>query len=69
LYLSKLVPRVISIFGIIAVIIMFIEELLSIFENSLSMNMLLPIALIQLILPLWLIYKGLYSPALEKDSK
>ncbi len=69
LYLSKLVPRIISIFGIIAVILMFIEELSSIFGHSISMNMLLPIGLIQLILPLWLIFKGLNSPMLETEIK
>jgi len=69
LYLSKLVPRIISIFGIAAVIIMFIEELFSIFGHGMGMNMLLPMALIQLILPLWLIYKGLNSPMLERENK
>lgn len=69
LYLSKLVPRIISIFGIIAVVLMFIEELFSIFGNSISMNMLLPIGLIQLILPLWLMFKGLNSPILETEIK
>jgi hypothetical protein len=68
LYLSKLVPRIISIFGIFAVILMFIEELLSIFGHGISMDMLLPIALIQLTLPLWLIFKGLNSPLLEKEN-
>lgn len=61
LYLSKLVPRIISVFGIFAVLIMFIEELLSIFKYGLGMDMLIPIALIQLTLPLWLLYKGLKS--------
>ncbi|HKL89771.1 MAG TPA: DUF4386 domain-containing protein, partial [Allomuricauda sp.] len=58
LYVSKLIPKVISIVGIIAVVLMFIEILFSLFGNSISMNMLLPIGLIQLILPLWLIFKG-----------
>lgn len=61
LYLYKLVPRLISIIGIIAVLLMFIEELSSIFGKSISMNMLLPMGLIQFILPFWLIFKGLYS--------
>lgn len=65
-YLYKLVPRIISVFGIFAVILMFIEVLFSIFEYSVSMNMLLPMGLIQLILPIWLIYKGLNSTLLEK---
>ena len=69
LYVSKLIPKILSIFGIIAAILMFIEFLFSIFGNSISMNMLLPIALIQLILPLWLMYKGLNSPVLETELK
>lgn len=67
LYVSKLIPKVISIVGIIAVILMFIEILFSILGNSISMNMLLPIGLIQLILPLWLIFKGLNSSTLETE--
>jgi hypothetical protein len=69
LYVSKLIPKVISIVGIIAVILMFIEILFSILGNSISMNMLLPIGLIQLILPLWLIFKGLNSSTLETEMK
>ncbi|RBW55841.1 DUF4386 domain-containing protein [Tenacibaculum sp. E3R01] len=64
-FLSKLLPRIISIFGIIAVILMFIEELSSIFGHSISMNMLLPIGIIQLILPFWLIFKGMNSSTLK----
>jgi hypothetical protein len=69
LYVSKLIPKVISIVGIIAVVLMFIEILFSIFGNSISMNMLLPIGLIQLILPFWLIFKGLNSIDLETEMK
>ena len=65
LFASKLIPKVISIVGVIAVILMFIEILFSILGNSISMNLLLPIGLIQLILPLWLIFKGLNSSTLE----
>ena len=69
LFISKLVPKFISIVGILAVILMFIEILCSIFGQSISMNMLLPIGLIQLFLPLWLIFKGLNSPVLETELK
>lgn len=69
LYVSKLIPKVISIFGLIAVVLMFIEILFSILGNSISMNMLIPIGLIQLILPLWLIIKGLNSSVLETELK
>ncbi|EAR02999.1 DUF4386 domain-containing protein [Maribacter sp. HTCC2170] len=68
-YLSKLIPKVISIVGIIAVTLMFTEVLFSIFGNSISMNMLLPIGVIQLVLPLWLIFKGLNSTVLEAKVK
>ncbi|WP_272149278.1 DUF4386 domain-containing protein [Tenacibaculum aiptasiae] len=69
LFISKLVPEIISIVGIIAVLLMFIEMLFSIFGQSISMNMLLPIGLIQLVLPLWLIFKGLKSSSLETQTK
>jgi len=68
-YVSKIVPRVISIFGIFAVILMFIQVLFSIFGQSISMNMMLPMGLIQLVLPLWLIIKGFSSPVLEKENQ
>lgn len=67
LYISKLVPRIISVFGIIAVCLMFIEELFSIFGHGISMNMLLPMALVQLVLPLWLIFKGLRSSKIQTE--
>lgn len=69
LYVSKLIPKIISIIGMIAVILMFIEILFSILGNSISMNMMIPIGLIQLIFPLWLIFKGLNSTTLETEKK
>ncbi|CAM1344367.1 DUF4386 domain-containing protein [Tenacibaculum amylolyticum] len=59
LYFTKLVPRIISTVGMIATTLMFIEMLSSIFGNSISMNLLLPMGLIQLFLPFWLFIKGL----------
>lgn len=50
-----------SVIGICAALLMFIEILASILGNSISMNMLLPIGFIQLVLPFWLIFKGLNS--------
>ena len=57
-YATKLIPKIISVVGMIAVILMFIEILFSILGQGIGMNMLIPIGLIQLILPLWLIVKG-----------
>ncbi|MGK0325538.1 MAG: hypothetical protein ACJA1D_000879 [Polaribacter sp.] len=65
LFVSKLVPRVLSGFGVFAVILMFIQILGTIFGQSMSLNMLLPIGLIQLIFPFWLMIKGLKSSKLE----
>jgi len=68
LYRTKLVPRVISVFGIFAVLLMFVEEVLSIFGQGISMDMLLPMALVQLTLPIYLLIKGLKSPVLITDN-
>ncbi len=59
LFYSKLIPRVISIFGLIAVLLMFIEVVISIYGVSTNMNLMIPMGLIQLFLPFWLIIKGL----------
>lgn len=67
MYVTKLIPKIISIVGLIAVVLMFIEILFSILGHSISMNMLIPIGLIQLILPLWLIVKGFND--LESDPE
>lgn len=58
LYISKLIPKFISIFGMLAVVLMSVEIVCSIFGNGISMNMMIPIALAQLILPIWLLIKG-----------
>jgi hypothetical protein len=58
MYFTRLVPRAISLFGILAVALMFAEMLLTLFGKGLGMNMLLPIALAQLIFPIWLLIKG-----------
>tara|TARA_R110002051_G_scaffold324635_1_gene422818 strand:- start:11424 stop:12113 length:690 start_codon:yes stop_codon:yes gene_type:complete len=66
---TKLLPRIISGFGIVAVLLMFIELLASILGEGISMNMLLPIGLVQLVLPLWLLVKGLNTKWLETDIR
>jgi len=66
-YRTKLIPKILSGFGMLAVILMFIELLTSILGEGISMNMLLPMGLIQLILPLWLLVKGLNTKWLETD--
>ena len=58
LFQSRLVPKGIAVLGIIAVVLMAIEMVFTLFGNSISLNLLLPIAVIQLVLPIWLIIKG-----------
>tara|TARA_R110002073_G_scaffold4213_1_gene27938 strand:+ start:75313 stop:75975 length:663 start_codon:yes stop_codon:yes gene_type:complete len=65
LYRTKLIPKIISGVGIIAVLLMFIELLLSILGHGISMNMMIPIGLIELIFPIWLLFKGL-NASIEK---
>ena len=68
LFKSKLVPRIISVFGIFAVSLTFIEEVITFFGHGFGMNMLLPMALIQLTLPIWLIIKGFNPKSLTNNS-
>lgn len=62
MYLTRLAPRLLSLLGILAAILMFIEMTLTLFGSGLGMNMLLPIALVQLLFPIWLLIKGFSSP-------
>jgi hypothetical protein len=48
---------------------MFIQVMATIFKQSISMDMMIPIALIQLVFPIWLIFKGLYTSKPENVSK
>lgn len=64
LLVGKLVPKAISIFGIIAVLLMFISILFSIFNIKGWSDLMIPIAIIQLFFPFWLIFKG-FKPASE----
>ena len=61
MYFAKLIPRSVSLFGMLAAILMFIEMLLTILGNGISMNLLLPIALVQLVFPIWLLIRGFSS--------
>jgi hypothetical protein len=48
---------------------MFVEVLFSIFGQSISMNLMLPMGLVQLALPVWLIVKGFSSPLLNAENQ
>lgn len=67
LYKSKLIPRVISIWGFIGVTLILI---LIFFKDGMVVNMIfvLPIILNEIFLGIWLIAKGFTQPALILDS-
>jgi hypothetical protein len=69
LFFGKLVPKAISIFGIVAIILMFISVLLSIFNIPGGSNLMLPIGLIQLFFPFWLIFKGFKTTSEHTEMK
>jgi hypothetical protein len=69
LYLSKLIPRFISVWGFIAAALLLTGTLLSMFELIPLLKVQIffapPIALNELILSLWLIVKGFNSSAID----
>lgn len=58
LFRAKLIPRFISLWGVISVILMCIAVLFAIFNQGTLMVLFIPLALNQLILFPWLIFKG-----------
>ncbi|PHS54296.1 MAG: hypothetical protein COB01_01460 [Lutibacter sp.] len=58
-YQSKLIPKFLSLFGLIAVSMMFIEILSSIFGQSIGIILMLPLGIAQLSLVVWLLIKGI----------
>jgi len=69
LYKTILVPRLISILGIIGYAALFTGMLLEIFGFNLGLVLLIPSGLFELILPIWLIVKGFNSPAIPSGSE
>jgi hypothetical protein len=58
LFKFRFIPRLISVFGMIAVVLMFVDVILLMLEIKIPIDLLLPIGLVQLLLPVWLIIKG-----------
>ncbi len=58
LYVSRGIPRALSVFGVLAVITMAVGVIGAMFGNGLGEMMLVPIALVQLATPLWLLVRG-----------
>lgn len=70
LYQMKLVPRWISVWGLIAVVLVFTWNLLEFMDISLDAGIVfgLPIILNEIFLGIWLIARGFNSPSTEIDS-
>ena len=71
LYQSKLVPRWISVWGWISAILIMISALMATFEVNLPETifglLVLPIAVQEMVMALWLIIKGFNTSALEAE--
>ena len=67
LYQSKLIPRVISVLGCIAVMIMFVNVISSLFGSGL-MILYLPVGITQIFMSVWLILKGFNTSHLIPQS-
>jgi len=69
LYKSKLIPRWLSIWGIIASIILVIVNLLELIEYGCKLEILyLPIVLNEVVLALWLIFKGFNASVINSKE-
>ncbi|KRE48916.1 DUF4386 domain-containing protein [Paenibacillus sp. Soil724D2] len=68
LYQSKLIPRLISVFGIIGYVALLTSALLEVFGYSAGMILFLPGALFEIIFPIWLIVKGFNSFTLKPNQ-
>ena len=69
LFQSKLLPRFLSVWGLIAITLVLSATLLQIFDRSVSMILYLPNGLLQILIGIWLIVKGFNSSAIISQSK
>lgn len=73
-YQTRLVPRWLSVWGIVAILLLFAATLLTLFDGepfSISGNLILlalPIALQEMVLAVWLIVKGFNPAVLPSES-
>lgn len=65
LYRGRLVPRIIAVFGVLAVLSQMGGISLELFARDLPMLMLAPLFLVQLVLCLWLLARGFATPAVK----
>jgi len=68
LYNSRLIPRSMSVLGLIGYVSLLISALLEIFGYSTGMILYMPGALFELILPIWLFVKGFNLSTITSES-
>lgn len=68
LFREKLVPRFISVFAIVAALLVITNVTLLIFDVKSSMIVFLPNGIVQIILGMWLLWKG-FSTTLSEEGK
>ncbi len=66
---SKLIPWLISIIGLLGYIILFAKSLSGILGYRISMIFFIPVALFELIFPIWIIIKGFNTLPIITDTK
>ena len=68
LYQSKLIPRWLSVWGLVGATLSFATYLLQFFSINLTEFLFLPIALQEMVFAVWLIVKGFNSSAVASES-
>jgi hypothetical protein len=68
LFQSKLIPRFISVLGLVGYASLIISALFEIFGTNTGMILFLPGALFEIVLPIWLIVRGFNSSAIDSLS-
>jgi hypothetical protein len=68
LYQTKLIPRWLSIWGVVGAVLSFAPYLLKFFGIDLTDFLFLPIAVQEMVFAIWLIAKGLESSAIATES-
>lgn len=62
---SKQIPRFISVFGLLGVVLMLTAALIDIFGQGLYMFLFLPAGIVQVLVAVWLMVKGFNKPSVE----
>ncbi len=68
LYRARLIPRSLSVLGLIGYAALFIGGLVGLFGLNLSMMHFLPGGIFELVLPIWLIVKGFTASTSTSES-